>query len=428
MKNKRTQNQVDSQMKDKLCMVRGRMALLHDLFTKGVILFLVCFTSYSHAGERNNRQNLITGITFENYPKVDGSTSTKPLNALIACKLLGIGYEWNSNLVGEWSVQLNQDDIPEAYADFYGERIKVSKTHGAFMNLIDGNADIILTHRTISPDEKAHADDLNVSLIETSIALDAFIFLVNKNNPVRNLTVEQIQRIYTGEITNWQQVTGDDLAIMPFTRPRNSGSEEIMRSLVMNNLEVADFPENSEIVTMAGVFPEVRNNINGLCYTFNFYKDVMVRVSDEDVPKIAVNGVFPDENTVKAGTYPFIAEVHVAIRSDLDPHTMAYKMYEWLQTINANDVISESGYIPKNTTTSIEGITDNDLRIFPNPVSEQFYISGLMEPALLTIFDVSGRLVLSKQVSEGDLIDIRHLSKGIYLVKANEQTFKVIKK
>jgi phosphate transport system substrate-binding protein len=184
-----------------------------------MIPLLLCFISCSHAGELDNGQTLIDGITFENYPRVDGSTSTKPLNALIACKLLGIRHEWQSNLVGEWSVALNEEDIPEDYAGFYGERIKATQTHNAFVNLIDSNADIILTHRTISPDEKAYADGLGVTLIETSIAIDAFVFLVNTNNPIKNLSVNQVQRIYTGEITNWQQVGGDNLAITAFTRP-----------------------------------------------------------------------------------------------------------------------------------------------------------------------------------------------------------------
>jgi phosphate transport system substrate-binding protein len=393
-----------------------------------VTLSLLCCVACSYADETNNALNPVSGISFENYPKVDGSTSTKPLNALIACKLLNIRYEWESNIVGEWSVKLNEEDIPEDYADFYGERIKVSQTHGAFMNVISGDADIILTHRTLSPDEAAYADELGVTLIETSIALDAFIFLVNKNNPVKNLTVNEVQRIYTGEITNWQQVGGTDLAMKPYIRPRNSGSEEIMQSLVMDNLVMADFPENSEIVTMAGVFPEVRNSTGGICYTFNFYKDVMVRVSDNDVPKVSINGIFPDASTVKNGTYPFISKVHVAIRSDLDRNSMAYKMYEWLQTEAANDIISECGYIPKNTATALSKINAGRLNISPNPVSGGFYVNGFPFPVQLTLINVSGSQVLSKQVSEGEFVNISNLPPGIYFAKAGHQTVKVIKK
>ena len=221
-----------------------------------------------------------------------------------------------------------------------------SQTHGAFMNLIDGEADIILTHRTVSPDEKAHAEAVGVTLIETSVASDAFVFIVSPNNSVKSLTVEQIRKIYTGEITHWSEVGGNNASIDVFTRPRNSGSEEVFRTLVMNGLERADFPEVSEIGGMSPVFMEVYGG-NGICYTFNNYKEMIVRVPDKEVPKIAVNGIFPDENTVKNETYPFISKVHVAIRSDLDRNSMAYKLYEWLQSENAKSTITECGFILK---------------------------------------------------------------------------------
>ena len=309
------------------------------------IVFLLLLVFFSCSKESDNEDSTIDNISFENYPRVDGSTSTQPLNTMIACKLLKISCEWAPGILDYWMTP-DWEQIPEGYSNFFNERIKVSQTHGAFMNLIDGNADIILTHRTISPYEKEHADELRVTLIETPVALDAFVFVVNKENPVRNLTVDQVQHIYTEEITNWQQAGGNDAAIIPFTRPRNSGSEEIMRSLVMGDLIMGDFPE-SEISSMAGVFPELRDNYGGFCYTFNFYKEFMVRATDENVPKISINGVFPNENTIKNGTYPLISEVHVAIRSDLNQNSMAYKLYQWLQTKGAHSAISETGYIPK---------------------------------------------------------------------------------
>ena len=288
----------------------------------------------------------IKDITFENYPKVDGSTSASILNTMVACKLLGVRYTWIT-LVEEWFLQPSYSDIPEPYKyDFFGTRVMTSQTHGAFMNLIDGNADIILTHRTISPDEQAHADTLGVTLIETPIALDAFVFVVNKNNPIKSLTISQIQKIYTSEITNWSQVGGNDENIKVFTRPRNSGSEEIFRTLVMDGLEPADFPEVA-IGSMYFVFWEVKQNPSGICYSFQTYKELQARVPDIEVPIIAINGVLPNENTVKNGTYPFIPEVHVAIRSDLDHNSMAYKLYEWLQSEDAKSTIIECGFITK---------------------------------------------------------------------------------
>ena len=289
----------------------------------------------------------IKDISFENYPKVDGSTSSSVLNMMVACKLLGVHYKWSEPaVVTEWTLQYENEEIPVQYKDFFWQRIKSSQTHGAFLNLIDGEADIILTHRTISPDEKAHADSVGITLIETPIASDAFVFVVNKSNPVKTLTVSQIRKIYTGEITNWSQIGGKNASIKVYTRPRNSGSEEVFRKLVMDGMEPADFPA-SGIGGMSQVFVEILSSEDAICYTFNNYKNLQARVPDSEVPKIAVNGIFPDDKTVKNGTFPFIAKVHVAIRSDLDHNSMAYKLYEWLQSDDAKSTITESGFLPK---------------------------------------------------------------------------------
>lgn len=313
----------------------------------GILSSIFCFVSCNDNDDENEGFVGIENISFENYPKVDGSTSSSVLNMMVACKLLGTSYRWmEPGIMSEWTLHPVYDELPEQYRNFFSERIKTSRTHGAFINLIDGEADIILTHRTASPDEKAHAESIGVTLIEKPIALDAFVFVVNKKNPVKTITVDQIQKTYMGEITNWSQIGGNNAEMKVFTRPRNSGSEEIFRELVMADLEPADFPE-SAIGGMAQVFSEILEHETGICYTFNNYKLLQARVPDSEVPKIAINGIFPDENTVKNRTYPFISEVHVAIRSDLDRNSMAYKLYEWLLSENVNSTITECGFMLK---------------------------------------------------------------------------------
>ncbi|GAB3420444.1 PstS family phosphate ABC transporter substrate-binding protein [Niabella aquatica] len=289
----------------------------------------------------------IENISFENYPRVDGSTSSYILNVTVACKMLGVPYQWVApGISSEWILQPVYEKIPEKYYSFFWQRLKSSKTHDAFINLVDGSADIILRSSTASPDEKAYADAAGVTVMETPVASDAFVFLVNKKNPVRSLTVEQIRKIYTGEITNWSQVGGKNVAIKVFTRPRNSGSEEVFRALVMGNLEPANFPA-SAIGGMAGVFTEVRGEENAICYTFNNYKNLQARIPDSEVPKIAINGIFPGESTIKNGTYSFITKLYVAIRSDVDHHSIAYKLYEWLRSADAKPTLAECGFIPE---------------------------------------------------------------------------------
>jgi len=284
----------------------------------------------------------IEGITMENYPKVDGSTSTDPLNRLIACKLLGYNYEW------EQAVFMNnlwylKTDLPQ---DFVAERLKSSQTHQSIINLIDKKADIILTARKMSPDEKEYADNAGVQLIETPVALDAFIFVANLENPVKSLTTKQVQDIYMGKIKNWKEVGGNDKAMKPYTRNQNSGSQELMESLVMKELEMGDLAVDyePELPGMSQVFSSIRYDVDALGYTVYYYKEHIVR--DKVVKSLAIDGIYPDKGSLQSRKYPFVAEVYAAIRSDLDENSMAYKLYKLLQTAAGKSVIAESGYLP----------------------------------------------------------------------------------
>lgn len=285
----------------------------------------------------------IEGLTMENYPKVDGSTSTQPLHWLIAAELLGGRYTWRHqlHLDGTWAVIPNYDDIP---MEFFMERIKTSQTHNSITNLIDKETDLILSARKMSADEKAHADEAGVTIFETPIALDAFIFITNPGNPVGSLTTEQIQNIYMGDITNWQDVGGKNATIVPFVRNQNSGSQELMESLVMKGLEMPKWEEEM-LGSMMLVFNRVRTEADGLCYTVYYYKEQIVR-DNTLVRTIAVDGVAPNKKTISDRSYPLVAEVYACIRSDLDRATMAHKLYEYLQTEEGKKLIALSGYIP----------------------------------------------------------------------------------
>ena len=304
-------------------------------------LALICLVFVFCKKETVNLPFTIEGITMENYPKVDGSTSTDPLNRLIACKLLGYNYKWEQALVmnGLWYLST---DIPQ---EFVTERLKSSQTHNSIINLIDKQADLILSARKMSPNEKEYADNAGVSLIETPIALDAFIFVANLSNPVKSLTTKQVQDIYTGKIKNWKEVGGNDKTIKPYIRNQNSGSQELMETLVMQGLIIADLNVDyePELPSMSMVFSKLRSDVDALGYTVYYYKEQIVR--DNVVNSLAINAIEPTGKSIKNKTYPYIAEVYVAIRSDLDKNSMAYKLYELLQSEAAKSVIAESGYI-----------------------------------------------------------------------------------
>ena len=314
-----------------------------------VLLTTVGFLSLAFAScekeEDPARGFKIEGLTADNFPRLDGSTSNEPLNRIIACKLLGYSYKWNRDpmLFSYYSVVADNQEAN----DIIYNLVKTSQTHNAIVNLIDGNVDIILSARKMSPDETMYADASGVTLIETPIALDAFIFIVNPDNPVNSLTRDQIAAIYTEKVTRWSEIGGNNSLILTYIRNQESGNQELMESMVMPETSIADFPMEYEISAMLPVFRAVRFEDNSICYTVYYFKERMVIEEYRNAVKtIAVNGILPNRETIVNRTYPFVAEVYATIRSDLDRNSTAYKLYELLQTNAGKSVIAEGGYIP----------------------------------------------------------------------------------
>ena len=282
---------------------------------------------------------IIEGLTFGNFPKLDGSTTSDRLIRTIICRLLGIDYRWEGYIVPN----LDWNDAQKLWFSL----LRSSQTHQAFVNLIDKEADLIITARKMSSYEKGLAHEAGVSLIETPIALDAFIFIINTNNPIDSLTSQQIQDIYTGKLTNWKDVGGNESKIKPFVRNPQSGSQEFMEMEVMKDVDIAGFPESPELVisSMAGAIDAVFEDPAAICYTFHYYFMQVIQPHQPITP-IAINRIYPIKETIINDSYPYVAPVYAVIRSDLDNSSMAYKVYEWLQTESGKQVISESEYIP----------------------------------------------------------------------------------
>jgi phosphate transport system substrate-binding protein len=304
----------------------------------------------------NTDSPYIDGLSIENYPIIDGSTSTLPLNRVIACELLGLNYQWQENKSSSsgstWSIE---PKIKSSLKKKLDNLVLSSQTHNSFINLIDNKVNIALAARSMSPDEKEYAMSKGVSLIETPIALDAFIFIVSPKNPVIGLTTENIQDIYTGKKINWTDFgivispeTPEYSVIRPFIRNPNSGSQELMDLLIMKDLEYIDLPIYKEnlIFTMAGLIDAIAGSPFGIGYTVYYYNEFIIRPDISYLKTIAIDGVKPSEQTITNRLYPYTTEVYAVIRSDTDKSTMTYKVYEWLQTETGKKTISNSGYIP----------------------------------------------------------------------------------
>ncbi len=294
-------------------------------------------------------------FTVTNYPLVDGSTSTAPLQVLIACQILETECEWVEGMPFETGRRImpvfEADPIPAEAEFIFG--LWHSGTHGSYMNLIERNTDMILVAREPSEDELLSAGLGGVTLDVQPVALDAFVFLVHADNPIDSLSIPEIRSIYTGETTNWAELGNPDAEIHPYLRNPNSGSQELMEDLVMQGLTMIDAPDMI-LESMMGPFNAISTDPQGIGYSVYYYAQNIF--PNEAVQMIAVDGVYPSSETIAEGEYPLSTEVYVVIRADTPPDSPARQLRDWLLTEAGQVVVAASGYVPMNpSNTQTEG-------------------------------------------------------------------------
>ena len=282
-----------------------------------------------------NPEGDLKGITLENWPLTDCSTSTRPVRDLVAYKLLGVPYKWEVDWMSGTTYIIQPDfsgsKTPFSYHD-YDAKNHFSGTHDAYMNLMEGKTDV-----------------MGVELETAPLAIDALVFIVNPKNPVKNLTSDQVRKIYTGEIRNWKEVGGVDHAITPYIRNADSGSQEKMETLVMQGLTMIDRTDENymyEIIGSQMVSPYLQLEIDeyGIGYTPFFYCTAMVRDLMR-VDMLSIDGVAPTKESLRSNKYPFVSSIYAAVRKTEGHESMAYKLYQFLFTQKGADMIDESGYI-----------------------------------------------------------------------------------
>ncbi len=295
-------------------------------------------------------------FTVETYPKVDGSTSTQPLQVLVACHVLGATCAWmpatqEARLVATAPVQITVSaDAHKTMlnlASTINRRMRHRGTHKAYVNLAEGRADLILVAREPSEDELNLAREKSVEFDARPVALDAFVFIVNRENPIESLTTKNIQDIYRGKTNNWKEVGGPDLELRAFSRERNSGSQQLMEKLVMKRLKMVEAPDMIAR-GMIGPFSRLNKEKRGLGYSVFFYEQKMAM--SQETKLLAVDGVMPTSDSIRARKYAYVSEVYVVARRTLEQTSPAYRLREWLLSRRGQAVVAESGYVPIGVT------------------------------------------------------------------------------
>jgi phosphate transport system substrate-binding protein len=183
----------------------------------------------------------------------------------------------------------------------------------------------------------------------TPFATDALVFVVNASNPVESLTLEQIQKIYTGKITNWSEVGGEDIEIVAFQRNAEAGSQVLMEKLVMDGITMIDPPTHSVFFGMGELIEGIKGfdgSANALGYTVFYYAEDM-RMA-EGLKIISVGGVKPGGDTIGSGEYPFLNPYYVVISANEPEDSPARIMYEWILSNEGQALAAHEGYVAVN--------------------------------------------------------------------------------
>lgn len=269
------------------------------------------------------------------YPLTDGSTSTTNLDIAVRCAVLG------------------------------GERTTAhTKTYTSLERLANGEVELIFS-TPLSTTQQEMLAGKDFAYVAEPVAGEGFVFVVNKDNPVTSLTIDQLRGIYSGQITNWSEVGGEDAPIVAYQRNNDSGSQNYMISF-MGDTPLMEPVTDVRPASMSGILDVIANYDNGqyaIGYSVYAYSDGMYE-DQAGFHYIQIDGVEPSLETLLDGTYPLLG-YNYAIFSAKEPTDSPVRtLVQWIQSDAGQQVILDAGYIPYR---AVDGLT------LPDPTNAALY-------------------------------------------------------
>lgn len=198
-----------------------------------------------------------------------------------------------------------------------------------------------------SESQLEYAKQQNTELIFTPIGRDGFVFFVHKDNPIDNLTSEQVRGIYSGQITNWKEVGGKNQAIVAYQRNEGSGSQsQLIR--FMGDTEIMNPPSELVNTMMSGIIEQVsdyRSKSNSIGFSFRYYVDGIIK--NPDIKMLSIDGVYPNIENIKNGSYPLSGYLY-AVTYEGNDNENVQKLLDWVLSDEGQKIIEETGYVGVN--------------------------------------------------------------------------------
>ncbi|MGN0638245.1 MAG: PstS family phosphate ABC transporter substrate-binding protein [Huintestinicola sp.] len=269
----------------------------------------------------------------DKMPVLDGAEAAYPVYSAIA----NACYE----NIGEIQSAAKKSDDPLPMP------VRFTNTIKAYESLISGDVDIFFGAMP-SAAQKKLAEEAGKTLVMVPIGREAFVFFVSGENPVDGLTSEQIRDIYSGKTKSWSAVGGENIPILAFQRPKNSGSQTMMEHF-MGDVPLKEPLKVEFEQSMVGVISAVadyQNKRSSIGYSFRYYASGMVdEGAKSGIKFLSLDGIYPDTGTIQSGEYPMTTSLYAIYLEDNDNENVPL-LAGFMTGRQGQEIIEKTGYIP----------------------------------------------------------------------------------
>ena len=273
----------------------------------------------------DEKETLAKRVSEDTLPRLDGAIALLPVYAAFVQALYPADTRYDATDEGD------------------GPLITCTNTKSAYERLINREADVIFVAQP-SDEELAMAEAAGVEFDLIPFGKEAFVFFVNRDNPLNGITLDQIRDVYAGELTHWSDLGVYGLGdIVAYQRPKNSGSQTAMEAL-MGDIPLADAPEAVVAFGMGDILNvvEYRNQPNALGYSFRFFT---TGLTGSQVKLLRVDGVPPLEANIRSGRYPITSTLYaIRLKDNENPNVRA--LLDWIQGPQGMELVEKTGYTP----------------------------------------------------------------------------------
>ena len=223
--------------------------------------------------------------------------------------------------------------------DSYSNELNYISTSQAYEKIINNQIDGIIVTEP-SEEQKQMIENSNVNLKFVPFAKDALVFYINSNVNISSLTIDEIKKIYLGEISNWNEVNGEDSEIITYQLEKNNGSQTCFETIVKDN---SINKRHIEVNDMGKIIKKAALNKNSISYAYNsFYTSVF---NSSKLKLVNINQIEPSKENIISGKYPLMYDLYFVYDTNNSNENLKL-IEEWLLSEQGQNLVKDMGFQP----------------------------------------------------------------------------------